>query len=364
MDEETLACARRRAGRISRPPHPGYRQRRDTRDRAFTLVELLVVIAIIGMLVALMLPAVQAARETAQRVQCTNNLKQIGLALHGYHNALGSFPPGSVVSANGSDLETARHTRTWAIDILPYLENSSAYKLYDPLAALEAPVNKTLRETFIPEMVCPSDTQTQRLAVPESGYGGGYNLNLYWAPGSYRAMSGVSPKASGDYFWDNPRCLTHSDMDLRTRGALHVVRTDNSDDVKVKGAQAERVKDIQDGLSRTLMVGEYHTRTHIDDRESRRTFWPYPYTSYNQSSAAKYNGSLMLVPDYDRCYDNAPNSDACKRAWGTFHKEGVINFLLCDGSVTCVSPNVNLDVFCALATIHGREVAQVSDAEP
>ena len=105
------------------------------RMRAFTLVELLVVITIIGVLIALLLPAVQAAREAARRMQCSNNLKQIGLALHGYHTAIGSFPPGyiSAYTAPGYDASGGYNTGDtgpgwgWGAMILPYLEQSNVW---------------------------------------------------------------------------------------------------------------------------------------------------------------------------------------------------------------------------------------------
>src|SRR5688500_12419399 len=90
--------------------------------KGFTLVELLVVIAIIGILIALLLPAVQAAREAARRYQCTNNLKQIGLAMHNYHDINGKFPPSRI--ARGDYI-------TWAVLILPYMEQQAMYELWN-----------------------------------------------------------------------------------------------------------------------------------------------------------------------------------------------------------------------------------------
>src|SRR5262245_17985795 len=89
--------------------------------RGFTLIELLVVIAIIGVLIALLLPAVQQAREAARRIQCTNNLKQIGLAMHNYHDTVGSFPPARKGCCWG----------TWNIFILPYIEQASLYNAWN-----------------------------------------------------------------------------------------------------------------------------------------------------------------------------------------------------------------------------------------
>src|SRR3954463_11083813 len=95
-------------------------------ERAFTLIELLVVIAILAILIALLLPAVQAAREAARRIQCTNNLKQVGIALHNYHDQLGSFPTGGIVSTDDAWSPTSTGL-SWRAMILPYMEQATLY---------------------------------------------------------------------------------------------------------------------------------------------------------------------------------------------------------------------------------------------
>src|SRR4051794_16362735 len=110
--------------------------------QAFTLVELLVVIAIIGVLIAMLLPAIQAARETARRIQCANNLKQIGLALHNHHLAKRHFPPGYVAVLTYSDGATDTAPGwSWATSILPYIEEGPLYKTLSLSLPIEAPPN-------------------------------------------------------------------------------------------------------------------------------------------------------------------------------------------------------------------------------
>src|SRR5713101_4978740 len=113
--------------------------------RGFTLIELLVVIAIIAVLISLLLPAVQAAREAGRRAQCANNLKQIGLALHNYHDAIGSFPPGLIARLNPTSGDNAGPGWGWASMILPQLDQSSVYNTINFGLPIEVPANQTAR---------------------------------------------------------------------------------------------------------------------------------------------------------------------------------------------------------------------------
>lgn len=313
----------------------------------FTLVELLVVIAIIGILVALLLPAVQAAREAARRNQCGNNLKQIGVALHNFASTKKHFPPGSTttnVNIGGP------YWTTWSVDILPYLEEQALYDEWNQDIALEAYnatnpefSNEVIQRTILQVYLCPSDMDLNILGSPESGPGAG----LQWAPGSYRANSGASPATgtNGDNFWDNPLWANYSKTVFPdgSRGPLYAFAR------QVTGTQrklgAVKFAQILDGTSKTRMVGEYMTRTY----PSRRTFWSYGYTSYNQSSGL--HESRNLLPDYDLCNSFPGIDHGCKRAWGSFHAGGLIQTLFCDGAVRGIEDVIDTDIYVQMSTI-------------
>jgi len=173
---------------------------RSIRSRGFTLIELLVVIAIIAVLIALLLPAVQAAREAARRAQCTNNLKQIGLAMHNYHTANNSFPPGTAASFNqlntrdGGDVPCV-NWMGWSAQglMLGYLEQGPVYNainfMFDPVSWPSYPFNSTFSNTKIASFLCPSDALAgQQL----------YN--------SYYASEGTTTMAAGDISSSGPSC--------------------------------------------------------------------------------------------------------------------------------------------------------------
>ena len=156
---------------------PPYTRMNLRHSRAFTLVELLVVIAIIGILVGLLLPAVQAAREAARRCSCSNNLTQLGLAVHHYEFNAEQLPSG-VINPDGPirDEAIGQHV-SWIVGILPYIEQSNAYRKFDQAAGAYAPVNKPVRLEPMPILTCPSNPNPRserddRALVALSNYAG------------------------------------------------------------------------------------------------------------------------------------------------------------------------------------------------
>jgi prepilin-type N-terminal cleavage/methylation domain-containing protein len=300
----------------------------------FTLVELLVVIAIIGILIALLLPAVQAAREAARRSQCSNNLKQLALAVHNYHDTFKSFPPGGITP--GPCCGTQSFTN-WAIAVLPFMEQGPLYDRYDQNVVNEHANNQYVREQEIDTHKCPSDEFANKLEHPGSGPGSG----LDYRHGSYRCMAGShwnarTSSVDNSGWWDDSNHTIAQEL----KGVFPCVGLRN-----IKNPP--KMADVRDGTSNTLMIGEQVAR-----RTTRRgTFWAYTYTSYNSSDA--YPDSRTLL-GYDRCTPSGSNQ--CKRGWGSFHPGG-LQFAVADGSVQFVPETIDIFLFCNLSTIGGEEVA-------
>lgn len=344
---------------ITRPPQPKLQSvplsRALLNIRGFTLVELLVVIAIIGILVALLLPAVQAARDSARRSQCSNNLKQVGLAILNFESAKKKFPAGST---SQTDSQHGPYWSTWSIDILPYMEESALYDRWNQKVHLEHINNREIKQRRVDAYLCPSDEDVGVLGIPETGPAPllAPPNNLYH-PGSYRANSGSGAASSvcGAH-WDNPLGIPWIVLDPnrgpRSRGPMYAVVETSTQIAQVSLPREVKMSQITDGASKTRLVGEYMTRTN----PRRRTFWAYAYTSFNQSSGIPE--SRTLIPDYQLC-SAFPGDDACedncKRGWGSFHAGGIFQNVFCDGAVRAISDDVDVDIFVASSTIQGQE---------
>ena len=311
--------------------------------RGFTLIELLVVIAIIAILIALLVPAVQKVREAAARTQCQNNLKQIGLALHNYHDANKVFPVGRQTRPRNQppQVDVDDYYANWAILILPYIEQGNLYKQYDNNVPNTNRANDFVRQQFVPLYTCPMDPNANMLILPETSNDGVDTTSIPYATGSYRGMAGVNCDGFDQWVGYNSEIRANLKACPSKRGILH---GDNN------GAlPGERFASITDGTSNTLMVGERMTISH----NRRTTFWADSFNLYSLSGA--YPDSATLLADYDACGRLVSDIAQCKYGWGSLHTGG-INFLLCDGHVTVITNGINMQVFVALATISGGEV--------
>ena len=318
-----------------RPPHI-------TRG-AFTLVELLVVIAIIGILVALLLPAVQQAREAARRTQCQNNLKQIALAVRSYNAANEMFPPGSVHTAGNTQPENAY--MNWAIASLPFLEQQNLFDQYDPSLYNTHPDNRPVLRTQLAMMQCPSDPRKNRLLVPTQVPSVGPEGI---ATGSYKGNMGRRWTATNGFF-DYPPHHNHAQRTQEKRGPFHMVGIGNLGQVTTGH--------IRDGLSNTLLVGEYHTTESQFLNATGTAFWASTHSFHNEGCPQPE--SLHRIPDYDQCMTITGNQHwRCDRNFASLHSGGSITFAYCDGHVGSISANIDGQLYQSLATIDGGEVVQ------
>jgi len=305
------------------------------RRSAFTLIELLVVIAIIAVLIGLLLPAVQKVREAAARSSCMNNLKQIGLGMHNYHDARGTLPSGHRVTGG-------KYYAGWGVLLLPFVEQDSLFRLYDDTVVNYHTKNFPVITQFVSVYTCPSDINQKQILVPDTGADAGSNNGVAYMTGSYRAMSGVSATGFDQWAGYASEVAVNQATAPGLRGALH---TDGPD----TGLGPEKLENIADGTSNTLVAGERTTRTHI----GRGTFWADSFNLYSMSGA--YNQSAALLNDYDKCSTIASDVAQCKYGWGSFHDAG-INFVFGDGSVRTISTSIDMTIFVGLATIAGGEL--------
>ncbi len=195
-----------------------------SRRRGFTLIELLVVIAIIGVLVALLLPAVQSAREAARRMQCTNNLKQMGLAIHNYESANGVLPPAFVLGKVGG---TSLNGNGWSAHarILPYVEQNTVFNAMNLSIRYSTPDNLTVCQLTINSFLCPSEVKTQ----PRTD-----------------AATGVVTHGVNNYGWNRGDWLVWGGLNTSNRAPF---------DVNL----GRRFSEITDGLSNTILASEVRT---------------------------------------------------------------------------------------------------------
>lgn len=326
---------------------------RRCREPGFTLVELLVVIAIIGILIALLLPAVQAAREAARRAQCTNNLKQLALAMHNYHDTNSVFPPGAQLSS--TSIGSANFYVGWTREIMPFIEDSQLQDLYIPTVSITHIDAKIFRETIVPAFNCPSDHEPA-LEIPHSGP----TQNRQFRTASYRANAGRGDGYVTWYLYEDvgsPNEINNTTgRDWGWRGPVHVTLAPGVAKPSDRGLlKRESMAKIVDGTTHTLLIGES-----TNDFPRRRSFWAWTWGNYLMSQTVAQDRT------FDHYYPDCPTDTGtagaypgrsrrtCMSSWWAQHPGGM-NGAMCDGSVDFISFDIDLNLFASLGSIAGGD---------
>ncbi len=327
-------------------------QARVVSRRGFTLIELLVVIAIIATLVAILLPAVQQAREAARRSTCNNNLKQLGIAIHNYHDTYNVFPPGYVDIKPNPGIQDNEGYWSWSVFIMPFMEQGAAYDALNPgpkTATQAMSSNQSIMQAAFPSFRCPSDTAPQHQDVSNCAgcaiqNTSGTNLGL-----SITNYLGVNSSALVRY----NKATNYLDG---TTGATGIFYRNSS----------TRFRDITDGLSNTALIGErayirsgrrnlagdlFAARDRDGNGPDSRT-WPDASTA--SASGHYYDQGLVRIvgSTLDAVNPVLPTGGQNDRfhAFSSLHQGGA-QFVLCDGSVRFVSENIQANTTGATDTL-------------
>lgn len=238
--------------------------RRIVRNNGFTLVELLVVIAIIGVLVALLLPAVQAARESARRTQCVNNLKQIGLGLQNHHSTHNELPYGSPYGGSPYGGSPGFVGPTWVVAVLPFMEHGTIYDQFDLTIRISAAANVDAYSATIESFICPSDEQADNPILNERGNSPGINpeqVQGLWYPASIGPTNPdgcdfCPDRSAGPDNWCCQGCSWGTTAGSAYSWCDNVTPANNSVGMFSRYPQPYSFRQATDGISKTVLAGE------------------------------------------------------------------------------------------------------------
>ncbi len=289
--------------------------------RGFTLIELLVVIAIIAILIALLVPAVQKVREAASRTQCLNNLKQMALGLHGYHDANKALPP----ACNPKNL-LAFH-----VYILPYVDQTPAYDGFNFAAPYSNATNISQGLIVVPPYMCPAQDVEKYTQYGTAEWSGGTTITYTTHYYSIAGPKGTNPKTGVPY----AMLVTGVQGDIATQGMLGMATS-------VKLVQAT------DGTSNTLMLGE-HSWT---GAKSYR-IWVRGAFSVNELTAARNVANTISSTGYNG------SNNFNDVSFGSMHPTKGAHFAFADGTVRFVTPDINFGTYLSLASKDGEETVSL-----
>jgi prepilin-type N-terminal cleavage/methylation domain-containing protein len=313
----------------------------------FTLVELLVVIAIIGILIGLLLPAVQAAREAARRTQCTNNLKQIALALLNYQDTNGAFPAGLTITGS-------RTYNSWMVRVMPFIEMGTAADVWKFSEGYSGPpagpggvyVNTPILRTNFSGFVCPSDNPEP---WPEPASYSRANYVVCFSP------SGTMVEPGANFSFDS--C---NDSAGTNPSAGEITRRKSLFNVNV----FRELREVTDGLSNTIAVSELIAGVQGGTRNDVRGAWWHPFSmGYTHHRTPNTSIPDSAYPGSDYCNSMPPDAPCTPSSpcWSTIdnaarskHPGGVVA-ARADGSVAFFTNDVSLAVWQALGSIDGGE---------
>jgi prepilin-type N-terminal cleavage/methylation domain-containing protein/prepilin-type processing-associated H-X9-DG protein len=281
----------------------------------FTLVELLVVIAIIGVLVALLLPAIQAAREAARASQCKNHLKQVGLAAHQYHDTMGRLPAGWIANQPEGDPGWG-----WSSALLPYMEQRNLDESIKRHLPIADPMNQAARETVVPVLLCGSDPHPKVFTIFGGGEGGDEDEAFATNVDSGTAMFRMARSNYVGMF-----------------GALEIEENPAGGDGVFFFLSRTRFAEITDGLSSTLLVGERYAK-------QGNSVWAGVVEGANEAMVRVVGVGDHVPNDPHHHFDD----------FASYHPGGV-HFLFGDGSVQRINSGIDLEVYQAMCTRAGGE---------